>query len=225
MLQLPLLFALLLGGGRVLCEELRINNTDDFINFSNNVNSGTNYKGVTVLLDSDIDLSGRTFEPIGNETNSFLGIFDGQGYTISNFVINSTSQFVGLFGYSEGTTIKNVVMDFSCSITSSFVTDSYDNAYVGGIIGYCYSRSNSCIIQNIINMASVSFKGIVDNKMYLGGIVGYLYSRGDEFRILLTNCANYGPVSHVGESDIPHIGGIVGCHEEYRLTPNGLVKK
>lgn len=65
MLQLPLVvFALLLGGGRVLCEELRINNADDLIRFSVNVNSGMNFKGITVFLDSDIDLSGKTFEPI-----------------------------------------------------------------------------------------------------------------------------------------------------------------
>ena len=55
---------LFLGGWSVLCEEHRISNSDELIEFSNSVNDGTNFKGTTVFLNSDIDLSGKTFEPI-----------------------------------------------------------------------------------------------------------------------------------------------------------------
>ena len=118
-------------------KELRITNVDEFIKFKDDVNKGTNYSGTTVFLDSDLSLAGKTFEPIGNNTsdfNYFNSTFDGQGHVINNLAMASSLQCVGLFGFSFGLTIKNVVLDSSCSITSSF---SSGWAYVGGIIGYC----------------------------------------------------------------------------------------
>ena len=196
---------LLLGGG-VLCGELRINSADELVEFSNNVNSGTNYSGTTVFLDSDIDLNGKAFEPIGNETYYFLGTFDGQGHIISNLVMNSNSQCAGLFGYSEGTTIRNVVMDSSCSVASFYNSFSY----VGGIIGKCDSKGGSCIIENTVNMESVSFDGNSSSGyLYLGGIAGRLYSSSG-YDVTAKNCANYGSVSHTGTSGNSYIGGISG---------------
>ena len=45
------------------------------------------FEGTTVFLDTDIDFSGdlsEQFEPIGKNSSSFNGTFDGQGYTISD---------------------------------------------------------------------------------------------------------------------------------------------
>ena len=96
------LLCLLLGQG-ALSYDHHISNANDLIQFSKNVNSGTSYSGTTVFLDADIDFSGGfsgKFEPIGTDDSNFQGTFDGQGYTISNLAINSSSQYVGLFGYS-----------------------------------------------------------------------------------------------------------------------------
>ena len=103
--------------------ELRIKNASELIELSKNVNYGTSYSGKTVFLCADIDFSGglsEQFEPIRN-SNSFQGTFDGQGYTISNLVMNSSSQDVGLLGFSYRATIRNVVLDDSCSVVSSFM--------------------------------------------------------------------------------------------------------
>ena len=152
--------------------ELHIRDASDLIEFSKNVSLGTNYKGTTVFLDADIDFSGglsEQFEPIGMNSNSnyFQGTFNGQGHTINNLEIkSSSSQYVGLFGYSSGGTIKNVVLDSSCSVVSS-CSDSSE-AYVGGIVGYC----SYCTIESTVNMASVSFTGNTSNSnLYLGGIM------------------------------------------------------
>ena len=81
------------------------------------MNNETSYSGTTVFLDVDIDFSGGSpseqFVPIGKSGSKyFQGTFDGQGHTISNLAINSSSlQYVGLFGYSKGATIRNVVLD------------------------------------------------------------------------------------------------------------------
>ena len=98
---LVLLCCLVLCQG-ALSNEHRINTTSDLIQFSKNVNSGTSYSGITVLLDADIDFSGglsEQFNPIGNSSSKqFQVMFDGQGHTISGLVINSYSQYAGLFG-------------------------------------------------------------------------------------------------------------------------------
>ena len=103
--------------------EVWITSVNEFIDFSKAVNSGTTYEGTTVFLDSDIDLTEKTFEPIGNYSNYFLGVFDGQGHLIRNLNMTSSSQYIGLFGYSRGLTIRNVILDSSCSITSSYESE------------------------------------------------------------------------------------------------------
>jgi len=70
-------------------------------------------EGNYVLVD-DINASDiKDFEPIGNEEESFVGSFDGDGYVISGLTINrSDSEHVGFFGYvgSEGT-VTNVGLE------------------------------------------------------------------------------------------------------------------
>ena len=108
--------------GAVYGAEHHIKTADEFVAFSNNVNKGTSYSGYTVFLDSDIDLTGKAINPIGSQKKYFIGSFDGQGHVISNLqmlVSSSTYCLSGLFGYTTGATVKNVVMDESCSITNS----------------------------------------------------------------------------------------------------------
>ena len=203
------LFCLFLGQG-VLSYVHHINNASDLVNFSKNVSSGTNYNGTTVFLDADIDFSGglsQQLEPIGEYWNSkyFRGAFDGRGHTINNLAMNSSSQYAGLFGYSNRTTIKNVVLDSSCSVVNSYS----DYSYIGGIIGYC----RDCTIENIVNMASVSFTGSIrHNNLFLGGITGCFYASNKD--ATMRNCANYGSVTHSGTTtSSAYIGGIIGSSE------------
>ena len=196
--------------------ELRIASADDLIEFKGNVNSGTNYSGTTVLLNSDIDFTGKTFEPIGNDSNYFLGTFDGQGHVISNLVMNSSSlQYVGLFGYSKGLTIKNVVLDSSCSITSSF-HHVYKDSYTGGIIGRCNSVDKSCNIENTVTLGKISFIGNVSKWSYLGGISGMVICM--EISSIVRNSVNYGYVNWTGSSQFSYIGGIIGHTYGYGTT-------
>ena len=124
----------------VVGTEVKINNVDDFILFKGNVNSGITYSGSTVFLDSDLDFNGKTFEPVGISTsNYFRGVFDGQGHVIRNLKMSLSSQYAGLFGYSGGMTIRNVILDSSCSITTS-LSDS-DNVFIGGISGRCEAKN------------------------------------------------------------------------------------
>ena len=64
-----------------------IDSVKEFIAFANAVNGGKSYAGETVTLGADLDLAGVTWTPIGNSTNSFNGIFDGNGKVIKNLTV------------------------------------------------------------------------------------------------------------------------------------------
>ena len=103
---------------------LEINSADAFIDFANNVNNGSNYAGETVYLINNLDFASysSSFVPVGksNDANIFRGIFDGNGHVISNMKVSSDKfRFLGVFGYSWGTTIKNLVVDGSCFFNNS----------------------------------------------------------------------------------------------------------
>ena len=187
----------------------RINTPEDLIDFSEAVSNGVNYSDTTVFLDSDISFAGKVLEPIGTDFNYFRGVFDGQGHVISDLAMNSSTQYAGLFGYSRAAIIRNVILDSSCSITSSFYSSS-DNTYVGGIIAYCDDFNGQCIIENNVNMASVSFAGYVDDYLYIGGIVGEISSSSSTYEATMKNCANYGDVTQFGLSRYSYIGGVAG---------------
>ena len=196
---LLLLFALSCASGE---SEFHIKDPSTLIEFSRNPSS---FKG-TVFLDADIDFYGENeqFNPISNYSNRFSGTFDGQGHTIKNLTVNSSSGNDGLFGYSNGLTIKNVVLDASCSITS---TSHSNNAYIGGIIGKCNTENEPCVIENSVNMAAVSFNGSCSD-LFIGGIVGEIFFGGHSATV--KNCVNYGKIIDIGDYACNHIGGITG---------------
>ena len=197
--------------------DVSIHDLDEFIEFTNQVNTGTNFEGSTVFLEADIDFGeGLTSDSniIGNTTSRyFRGTFDGQGHRISNLKINSTLPYVGLFGYAHyGMSIKDLTLDSTCSVTSS----TNGNAYVGGLIGYCYAVSRPCSIENSINLANVSFSGKSRATLYMGGLAGYMQGYSQTYTSSIRNCDNYGAVTQEGDTGTSYIGGVVG----YLTTAN-----
>ncbi len=189
-------------------EVIYIGTAEELATFRDEVNSGSN-TGATVYLTDNIDLSSYSnWTPI----TGFAGVFDGNGYYITNVTIDSTENGIGFFKYSSNTTIKNLGIinsnikggDYvgglvgsngasSGTIQNCYISDStvIGNDYVGGIVG-AYSRLK---ISGCYNKAT-----IIGNE-YIGGIVSY----ADEGN-LIDYCYNKGNVS--GES---YVGGITGC--------------
>ena len=220
-----------------LCK--RLATPDDFIDFTRIIKGWSSFLGTTVFLDADVDFSGIEFEPIGTRSNikivHFLGTFDGQGHVIRNLNINSTSRYVGLFGYSDGMTVRNLVLDESCSI-SSYSQSNSGHFYMGGFIGQCYMYNLGCNIENCVNKASVTFTGNYSGNgggTFIGGIVGEI-SWYRHITSYLKNCVNYGVITHSGESFSAYIGGIAGkasgvyvqdCINYGNVTFNGIITK
>ena len=191
-------------------ENVFLHNASDLVSFSSDVNSEKDYTGTTVLLDADIDFSGYSdvFVPIGKYSNdnslAFKGVFDGQGHKISNLEMNSSSlDNVGFFGYSYGASIKNIIFDSSCSFTS---TASGGDVATLGPISLFKGGDESYTIENIVNMAKITFTGQSTNFIIAGGIIGKLTSLS-----IVKSCANYGNIT-VSEGFINniYIGGIAG---------------
>lgn len=169
------------------------------------MNGGTTYNGTTVFLSSDLDFTDNVFTPIGTGSNYFLGTFDGQGHVISNFKMSTSSyQYAGLFGYSDGLTLKNTVLGPSCSVASSI---NSQRAYVSGFIGYCVASKNHCRVESCVNMASITFSGNANTySMHLGGICAGIWGT-QNYDMLVSNCANYGHLIDTGKYTTNHVGG------------------
>ena len=88
-----------------------ISTAQELLNFASLVNEGsTSIKGI---LAGDIDMSGKTWIPIGTSSKPFKGVFDGNGYTVSNLIMadNNNYEYAGFFGYAKNATIKNVTVN------------------------------------------------------------------------------------------------------------------
>lgn len=80
--------------------------------------------------------------PIGVKTHPFKGNFDGNKKTIGDLNINRAGDYVGLFGYISGATIKYLTVNGSVK----------GSQYVGGVVGYALNST----IENVTNKASVT---------------------------------------------------------------------
>ena len=195
--------------------------------FRNQVNSGNNKICAKIADDVEVidlkdfchkadesqNLKELSWVPIGNNYSSYEGTFDGNGKTITNLYINATQQYMGLFGYTYQSTIKNLTFE-NTNVTNT-------NYYTGVLVGKAHwgstlqniKISNTCQIKgdyytggiagnldgnayNCVNYATVQGKECV------GGLFGY-YSRTD---YSITACANYGNVT----ASSMKAGGLVG---------------
>ena len=129
------------------------------------------------ILENDIDFEGKEFGAYG-KVNKFEGTFDGQGYTISNFVVNCaigevSNDFSDIHEYSYGFfnsitsgTVKNLTFD-SCVIKIDYQREE-QRSYIGFIAGINGGEITNCHVIDCY-VALKPQIGSVEN-FYLGGI-------------------------------------------------------
>ena len=125
------------------------------------INDSSTSLSQNYILMNDIDAEFETFIPIGNYINPFTGTFDGNGSTISNLTfIDSTADYVGLFGYIDGASISNLFLEN---------VNFEGKKYIGGIAGYMNNSdiSNSYATGNVKG-SNVFMDGVT------GGLVGHM---------------------------------------------------
>ena len=133
-----------------------VTSADGLMNIAKLVNGGKS--DINITLDTDIDLTGKDWTPIGTDyDNSYKGTFDGGGHTITGLTFTTNDEFAGLFGWlNRAGTVKNVVME-GVQITSNQI---YGGS-IGGVAGYSWGTIENC-----------SVSGSVSGTVYVGGVVG-----------------------------------------------------
>ena len=171
--------------------------------------AGTTHPSASAKLTADIDLKNYchaaedgkellSWIPVGNLDNPWKGNMDGQAHTISNLYIKTAQNYVGLFGYTDGATIQDLIFD-NANVENVSTTNA-KTYYTGILAGYAYGDSPSHI-KGIKTTENCTVIGQEDT----GGIVGFAY-------INLENCENHSCVKGAY-----YVGGIAGSSAEKNI--------
>ena len=160
-----------------------VTSADGLMNIAKLVNGGKT--DINITLDTDIDLTGKDWTPIGTDyDNSYKGTFDGGGHTITGLTFTTNDEYAGLFGWlNRAGTVKNVVME-GVQITSNQI---YGGS-IGGVVGSGWGTIENC-----------SVSGSVSGTVYVGGVVGVQIGGS------ITGCSSSATVK--GTVDV---GGVAG---------------
>ena len=160
-----------------------VTSADGLMSVAELVNGGKT--DINITLDTDIDLTGKDWTPIGTDyDNSYKGTFDGGGHTITGLTFTTNDEYAGLFGWlNRAGTVKNVVME-GVQITSNQI---YGGS-IGGVAGYSWGTIENC-----------SVSGSVSGTVYVGGVVGAQIGGS------ITGCSSSATVK--GTTDV---GGVAG---------------
>ena len=160
-----------------------VTSADGLMNIAELVNGGKS--DINITLDTDIDLTGKDWTPIGTDyDNSYKGTFDGGGHTITGLTFTTNDEYAGLFGWlNRAGTVKNVVME-GVQITSNQI---YGGS-IGGVVGSSWGTIENC-----------SVSGNVSGTVYVGGVVGVQISGS------ITGCSSSATVKGMVD-----VGGVAG---------------
>uniref|UniRef100_UPI004057B7FE GLUG motif-containing protein n=1 Tax=Candidatus Electrothrix sp. TaxID=2170559 RepID=UPI004057B7FE len=183
--------------------EVAITSCEELQDINNNL-AGNYY------LANDIDCAGFYFDnanlgfmPIGDADTPFTGKFDGQGFTISNVVINRPSMnYVGVFGYAG---IRNGATDVVISDVNLTGIEITGNSHVGGLFGQLYDGT----IENI------NTEGTVRGNVVLGGL------GGDAVSSSISHASSSGSVimnNPTGNTSQIFYGGLIGGNERSEIS-------
>ena len=187
------------------------------------------FEGVMIALTTDLNLAGHLWIPIGEKGNDtrytrpFKGIFNGNGYTISNMKIISDGS-AGLFGQIDHTTIKNIKL-INCFIEKSSSTYTSDkNIYAGCIAGASFSST----IENCHAEGAINYKG--ESAVYVGGITGKNASESeDDTQAIIKDCSFDGEfdynleLTEFGGIKTGWVGGIAGTNNASKKTDGTII--
>ncbi len=180
----------------------------------------TSYRDTQNPANKNAWTGGQGWPPIGDETQPFTAIFNGNGYTISNLYVNDiTALPAGLFSKVAGATIDNIGLlnvnvsglwnvggiaghaTSSSRISNSFVTGEVEvvNEGVGGLVGFLESQELQ--ISGITN--SYVFVNVRGGSDQAGGLVGIMnnYSQLSNSYAIATVSANREVGGLVGKAD------------------------
>ncbi len=230
-----------------LKDAYQITDADGLVKLSQIVNgesgyTAQNFAGKAIVLAADLDMTGKTMNPIGygdfgceystwatiknGVATPFQGYFYGNGHTIKNLTIKETYSETtgtyttwGLFGEVSETVVRDLILDESCSVSSSFSTDSACGILVGFVgsitakttILNCFVAGSVTGKQNVgaiagrqigsVEIAYCSTSPAMYGTLAVGGVIGYSGA------VTIKNCLSTGSVTGKNPA---WIGGVIG---------------
>ncbi len=212
--------------------EKYIYNIDDYAdlaNFRDKVNAGNHFTGINVSLNTDINLTGRAWVPIGYDSRDnhagdnyiyFAGTFNGNNHTVRGLSnvgyiptttrtdtygtgsnIETKNNYVyGFFGIiGKGVVVENLNFT-SVNITQEEGADAYLDS-VGAVAGF---------IEGEATISNCNVSGNIYGYDAVAGIVGRIYDRLDydtsaPGAVTITSCVNNANITGTAK-----VAGIVG---------------
>ena len=164
-----------------------VTSADGLMNIAKLVNGGKT--DINITLDTDIDLTGKDWTPIGTDyNNSYKGTFDGGGHTITGLTFTTNDKYAGLFGYiGDAGTVKNVVME------GVLITSNNGLSRAGGVAGFSRGTIENC-----------SVSGSVSGTVNVGGVVGAQWGG------FITGCSSSATVK--GSVDVGGVAGLTNSN-------------
>ena len=170
-----------------------------------NVKAYDGFKGYTVKLVEDIDLTASNWDPIGDNREekyaAFSGIFDGNNKTITgahitgdhcfNGAVYGSKEGWGLFSVLDGATVKDLKVDGATFASYTVIS--------GTIAGY----ANNTTFENI----DITNTKIAGYNWYTGGVVGWAQGECTFKDINLDDTVSVGTL---WDSHGQNAGGIAG---------------
>lgn len=164
------------GGMGTKSNPYKIANATQLSAFAAEVEGGNTYGNQYITLTSDINIGELDWNPIGNATYNFSGVFDGAGYKIMNLTIGSSESVsalenAGLFEVLSATAVVKNLDLTGVSIYINPVTGK--SGYVGAIAAKTsgVAAGGTLIDHCYVEGEAVSVK-TEDAIAYGGGLVG-----------------------------------------------------
>ena len=169
--------------------------------------TGNVFQGVTVYLDTDVDLSGHEWVSIGagnNVANYFGGTFDGQGHIVKNLTCTSPNNGAyGFFGViSQTGTVQNLGI-----VNANLQTPSNAASTNMGILADWVNQAKvvNCYTTGVVSSAHES-----GGFQLVGGLIGQC-TAGTQ----IIGCYSSASVKslNVGDTSSDTVGGLIGQWE------------
>lgn len=217
---------------------LRIARRQQFLDFAENCRLDSYSRNLSVILLTDIDLTGVDFSGIP----IFCGNFDGNGHTVSGLSITRDGSNMGLFRYVDASgVIQNLTV-------SGKVTPDGSRSAVGGIAGHNAGKIQNCFFDGTVSgsddvggIAGINAitgiidgchsKGIITGDHRVGGVVGNnlgvvrscnnrsgVNTTAEENQIKLSDISLETITGSESVSTVTDIGGIAG-------TSSGVIRQ
>ena len=150
-----------------------------------------------VSVKEEITIPGEViFEPI----NYFSGTFEGNGHTIDNFKLQSTSDVLGLFLILENGIVDNLIINETLSTVS------------GTVGGLAYETKGHVHITKVTMNGSMTASGATYG---IGAFVGYAYNNGSH--LYVADCTNNMTISAPNGYNAGAVAGTAGNNQTFTL--------